>query len=292
MHLYHLISFVALTAACAALGACAAQPVGPRSASVPTPAGPARIVYDVFGKGEPALVFIHGWSVDRRFWRAQMDALASQRRVLALDLIGHGESDKPDVEYSMDLFAQCVAAAMDDAGVDRAVLIGHSNGVIVARQFSRLFPRRVAGLILADSRFQPLPESVARWMLAALERSDYQQYLRAAVEQTPRGRLTDEQYEWIKASTLAMPKHVMLGGLKAMQDKRLWAGDPIQAPTLVLASGQTVAAAGGETAFHAEVAAVAPKAIVEIWTDASHFLTLEEPERFNALIRRFLASLH
>src|SRR3989442_10700990 len=143
------------------LAACASTGVNPRKE------GPVRrsvrfegmnVVYASRGRGEPALVFVHGWSCDRSFWEAQMASptLARGRRLLAVDLPGHGESDKPAIHYTMDLFARAIASVLDDAGVRRAVLVGHSMGTPVIRQFYRLHPSRTAGVGVGARPLQPV----------------------------------------------------------------------------------------------------------------------------------------
>src|SRR5262247_1796515 len=62
-----------------------------------------RVHYRNYGEGKDAVVFIHGWSCNLNFWKANIPAFANQSRVIAVDLPGHGESDKPQVTYSMDL---------------------------------------------------------------------------------------------------------------------------------------------------------------------------------------------
>lgn len=92
----------------------------------------ARIHYQSYGKGREALVFIHGWSCDLSHWRDQVADFQGRNRVIAVDLPGHGQSDKPKLAYTMDLFARAVDAVLRDAQVDRAVLVGHSMGTPVA----------------------------------------------------------------------------------------------------------------------------------------------------------------
>ena len=110
--------------------------------------------YKSLGRGGPALVFVHGWTCNLEFWSDQAGVFARTTRVLAVDLPGHGASEAPDA-YSMDVFARAVEAAMRDAGVDRAVLIGHSMGALVIRQFSRLFPQKTIALVAVDGSFRP-----------------------------------------------------------------------------------------------------------------------------------------
>ena len=88
----------------------------------------ARVHYVNYGKGSEALIFIHGWTMNADSWREQFTDTAKRNRVIAVDLPGHGESDKPQVTYSMDLFARAIDAVMRDAKVNRAVLVGHSMG--------------------------------------------------------------------------------------------------------------------------------------------------------------------
>src|SRR5438876_542984 len=88
----------------------------------------ARVHYKSYGKGREALVLIHGWTCNLNYWREQIPDFAKRNRVIAIDLPGHGLSDKPQVAYSMDLFARAVEAVMRDAKVDWAVLVGHSMG--------------------------------------------------------------------------------------------------------------------------------------------------------------------
>src|SRR6266540_146027 len=87
-----------------------------------------RVHYRNYGEGKEAVVFVHGWSCNLNFWKANIPAFVNQSRVIAIDLPGHGESDKPQVTYSMDLFAQAIDAVLHDAKVERATLIGHSMG--------------------------------------------------------------------------------------------------------------------------------------------------------------------
>src|ERR1700687_4261228 len=79
-----------------------------------------RIHYQSYGKGREALVLIHGWTCNLDYWRDQVPDFAKRNRVIAIDLPGHGQSDKPELNYSMDLFARAVDAVLRDAGVKHA----------------------------------------------------------------------------------------------------------------------------------------------------------------------------
>ena len=95
----------------------------------------AEVHYTNFGDGEFAVVLVHGWNCDEGVWKAQVPALPAKVRVITIDLPGHGQSDKAKIAYTMDLHARALAAVLDDAAVKSAVLVGHSNGTPVIRQF-------------------------------------------------------------------------------------------------------------------------------------------------------------
>ncbi len=105
----------------------------------------ARVHYTNYGEGETALLFVHGWNCDETVWKAQAPVFAQERRVITVDLPGHGQSDKPEVAYTMDFYARALDAVMGDAGLKSATFVGHSNGTPVIRQFFTAgIPRRSA----------------------------------------------------------------------------------------------------------------------------------------------------
>lgn len=115
-----------------------------------------RIHYTNYGAGENALLFVHGWSSDETVWKKQASALAGTTRVLTVDLPGHGQSDQPEIDYTMDYYARAIDAVLRDAGVSKAVLVGHSNGTPVIRQFYRRYPQKVSGLVVVDGSLRSM----------------------------------------------------------------------------------------------------------------------------------------
>src|SRR5262249_48902304 len=112
--------------------------------------GDLRVHYKSLGTGKTALVLMHGWACDMTVWSDQVPSLAGKVHLILIDLPGHGKSDRPKVEYTMDLFARAVEAVLKDAGVEQAALAGHSMGTPVARQYYRLYPKKVRALIAVD----------------------------------------------------------------------------------------------------------------------------------------------
>ena len=98
------------------------------------------------------VVFIHGFAATFYCWRFNAENLAADRPVFAPDLPGFGLSDKPsDYDYSLDSYADFIAAYMDEMGVERAVLVGNSMGGGIAMKTELRHPDRVAGLVLIDA---------------------------------------------------------------------------------------------------------------------------------------------
>ena len=98
----------------------------------------------------PVLLCLHGTSMQSSAWTALGSALQDQWRVIALDMRGHGGSDKPATGYSLAQYAADVEAVLDALGVARASLIGSSLGTQVAIEFAARYPQRVDKLALSD----------------------------------------------------------------------------------------------------------------------------------------------
>lgn len=95
------------------------------------------------------IVLLHGLSQQRHFWRPVIGFLHAP--VVAIDQRGHGDSDTPlDADYSIDRCASDVVEVLDDLGIERAVLIGHSWGAWVAARAAAAHPQRIAGTGLID----------------------------------------------------------------------------------------------------------------------------------------------
>ena len=100
-----------------------------------------KISFDVQGEGEPALVFVHGWSNNRSMWDAQVAHFSEKYKVITVDLPGFGESGNNRQIWTMSLFGQDVAAVVNKLGLKQVVLVGFSMGapvVIEARVPHRL----------------------------------------------------------------------------------------------------------------------------------------------------------
>lgn len=110
-----------------------------------------RISYDDYGEGDRPLVLIHGLLMNRRmFDRLAPEMAARGNRVLTIDLLGHGRSDRPPemVNYSMTFFAQQVVGLLDHLELEQAVIGGTSLGANTTLETTHLFPERVGGMMV------------------------------------------------------------------------------------------------------------------------------------------------
>ncbi len=107
------------------------------------------IFYAVKGEGEP-LLLIHGYGAGMWVWEKQIDVLSQSYRVYALDLIGHGFSDRPKIPYTPETYIHFFKDFMDGVEIEKATLIGNSMGGGIAWGMAILQPERVDRLVLID----------------------------------------------------------------------------------------------------------------------------------------------
>ncbi|MBA3239863.1 MAG: alpha/beta hydrolase [Acidobacteria bacterium] len=245
-----------------------------------------RVHYRSYGKGREALVFVHCWTCDLNFWRMQFPAFDGKRmRVIALDLPGHGQSDKPQTAYTMDLFARSVEAVMRDAGVRRAVLVGHSMGTPVVRQFYRKYPEKTLALGVVDGALYPFATRAAmEQFIAPLRGADYKEVAGKMIEgmtaqQTPALRAE------VKASMLSTPQHVAVSAMEGMAEDSVWAEDQIKVPVLAILARTPFWPADIEQRYRK----LAPALDYRMWDGVSHFLMMDRPAEFNRELSDFIS---
>lgn len=108
------------------------------------------IAYEVRGKGEPTLVFVHGWSNNRGVWDAQTKHFSQKYKVVTLDLAGFGESGSNRSDWTMQSFSKDVFAVVEKLRLEQVVLVGFSMGGPVVIEASKIMPERILGLVLVD----------------------------------------------------------------------------------------------------------------------------------------------
>lgn len=259
----------------------------------------ARVHYVSYGKGDEALVLIHGWTQNIDAWRDQIPEFARHYRVIALDLPGHGKSDKPQFTkesvpkdqprkpfvYSMDHFARAVEAVMRDAKVRRAVLAGHSMGTPVARQFYRNYPEKTLGIIVVDGSLRMFGNTeMMDQMITSLRGEKYREQIDTMFRMMFGGGLSAEAQQRIKASTANTPQYVLASAFEGMADSGIWGADKINLQVLAIIAKNPFHPPNVEESFRG----IAPKMEFHMWDGVGHFLMMEKPNEFNAAVIAWL----
>ena len=256
----------------------------------------SRVHYESYGKGQEAVVFIHGWTFDLTFWRGQAPVY-EKRRALLVDLPGHGQSDKPEVAYTQERFARAIDAVIRDAGVTRAVLVGHSMGGPVALTFLRLFPAKTKALVMVDAFVPQAPKDDAARdrqkaqmepFLHSFGEPNYRETVQKMIEGMFSAKTTAAQREEIRGKMMATPQHVLasaIQGMFALEAPK--AGETYGLPVMaIMAAPQT------QPGYEVRLRSVFPNLRkYEAWEGAGHFLMMESAARFNRALEEFLAGL-
>lgn len=246
----------------------------------------SRIHYMDYGKGDEAIVLIHGWGGNLDLWSEHIPNLRRTRnRALSISLRGHGQSDKPQAAYSMDLYARDIEAVMRDAGVKRAVLVGHSMGTPVARQFYRKYPHKTLGIVIVDGSLRPFGDKkLMDGFLAGFRGPNYKEVGRQMFAGMAGPNLTPEIMTRVQSSFLNTPQHVLVSAMEAMADDSIWGPDKINVPVLAVMAKSPFWPADTEQFYRS----IAPKLDFVMWEGVGHFLQIEKPAQFDDAVIAFL----
>lgn len=235
----------------------------------------------------PTIVFVHGWTCDASSWEQQVPVFAKTYRVITLDLPGHGQSAAPkDGKLSMDLFARAVEAVRAEAKADKIVLVGHSMGAPVIREYAHKFPSHVAGLVAVDGpldmRGFPPPEFGAPPPVTGPEGLKMREtMIRSMFVPTTSPAIQDHVLKMM----LGAPEATAAGAMAAMFDPAIRWADKIDAPALAVVAGTA------QVPDVAKTREVLPKFEAGQVAGTGHFLMLEKPAEFNQQLSAFLTKI-
>lgn len=249
------------------------------------------ISYEVYGSGEPTLVFVHGWSCDSRYWREQVPYFAKKYRVVTMDLAGHGHSGYSRTAYKMASFGDDVRAVVEATNSRRVILIGHSMGGAVIAEAALLMPDRVIGLIGADTFSNikyPLTREQFKKMIAPMEKD-----FRAGSRQFVSGMIlpaTDPQLrEWILDDMSAATPAVALSAMNEMMSQYITGEasrifDRIRIPVIAVNADLWPINYEANRRHMLSFEAIVIKG-------ADHFLMMNRPEEFNGALEKAVNKL-
>ncbi|HYT50267.1 MAG TPA: alpha/beta hydrolase, partial [Pyrinomonadaceae bacterium] len=271
--------------------------------------------YDRAGSGQP-IILLHGFPFNRSMWREQIDFLSARGyRCVAPDLRGLGDmSDKlqfvADSEggeterqaeacrtiSTMEDMARDVAALMDELKIDNAIICGLSMGCYVAFEFIHLFPKRVRAVILCGPRAQGPDETekINREAQALRVLAEGMEFAVASISTKLLARRTvDEKSDVVRRVGEMVLSTDPLGAAAAqrgMAARRDYSDDlaKIDVPTLIVAGRED----GVRTPEDAEfIDERIPNSQLIVIDDAGHLMNMEQPQRFNRAMLKFLHSV-
>jgi pimeloyl-ACP methyl ester carboxylesterase len=238
------------------------------------------------GQGAHTILLVHGWTCDSTSWAAQVPALAQRYRVVTLDLPGHGKSGSPkDGKFTMDLFARAVEAVRSEAKADKVVLVGHSMGMPVIRQYARLYPQRVAALVSVDgvvglgSGGENAPPPPQASMMGGPEGKKNREHLIRGMFTPATSKPVQDK---ILSMMLAAPEATAVGAMTATFDPAIWKDDVMTIPVLGLYAEKSQL---GNAAYGKKIY---PKFEYVGIPGTGHFLMMEKPQEFNKLLIAFV----
>jgi pimeloyl-ACP methyl ester carboxylesterase len=254
---------------------------------------PLRLAYEERGSG-PALVLVHGFPFDRTMWIEQLKGLARIRQAVAVDLRGHGLSnDANPSEYSMDMFADDVAATMDEIGADRADVCGLSMGGYVLFSLWRRHRDRIRSLIFCSTKAEADTDEAkaGRDRTAALVRESgmnalWEQLGPKLFGPEPPATLAER----VRSMFQGMPAEVAAADAIAMRDRVDSAADArsIDVPVLWIHAEQDQLMPVENARATAEEI---PAARFVSVPDAGHLAPMENPKVVNDAMAEFLTGL-
>jgi pimeloyl-ACP methyl ester carboxylesterase len=265
-----------------------------------------RVAYLDEGSGE-AILLVHGIAGSSQTWRSVIGPLSRKYRVVAPDLLGHGNSTKPRSDYSLGAMSVLVRDILDGLGITRATIVGHSLGGGVAMQFVYQHPEYVQRLVLIASgglgpdvgltlRLASLPGAelvlpviAPRQLVTAGDR--LWSWLRKAGVDAPRG---EEVWRHYSSLSDGPTRRAFLRTLRSVVDHR---GQAVSALSRLNSRADfPVMAIWGErdkiiTIDHAYAARdVRPDVRLEVLSDVGHFPQAERPAQVAELIDDFITS--
>jgi pimeloyl-ACP methyl ester carboxylesterase len=241
--------------------------------------------YEDVGSGSQPFLFVHGWTCNHNFFAPQIEYFSRFHRVIAADLCGHGASDAPQRQYTVPEFADDLAWLCGELGVERAVLVGHSMGGLIALQLAATHPELSAAVCLIDSVVFPSDAFIAQLQLLGdqLAGAAYIQTLQLAA-----GALFIETDDPVrKAHVLAeMAKTSQHVAVPAFRNHLLdydasRVARACRVPIAYIAASNLMADLG-------QFKQLCPQLVTAQTIGSGHFSLLEVPEQVNAMLERFV----
>jgi pimeloyl-ACP methyl ester carboxylesterase len=250
-----------------------------------------NLVGEVRGQGDTALVFLHGLTGDREYWKNQVGVFAGDYRVVAFDQAGHGESGKDRKALTIDSLSGDVEAVVKDLDLKRVILVGHSMGGPIALGAAKRMPGTVIAVIGVDTlqdAESKLPEDVRKSLLDGVEK-DYQAFARTMFDGIMPEKADPELKKWLQTKAEGQDPKAVLALLRD-----LFSLDTAKLLKEAKVPVRCINSSGGYQFFTPTAVETNKKyadfAAVTI-DNVGHYPMLEKPDEFNRKLRAVLGEV-
>lgn len=245
------------------------------------------LYYEQYGKGEP-VIFSHGMLDDCSVWKAQTDILAQKHTVILYDHRGHGKSDKPRGDYSVQTLADDLNGLILGLNLDKVTLVGHSLGGMTVLMLTLDHPDRVSKLVLVSTTAStlvrlPLVGTIIAGLGYLVPYGMFARRMQGRKGYSPPEEVINPDLE----RATQVPKYVAYACIRGMvtnYDVRRRVSQ-IQAPTLIVAGERDRGISVRMSRFlHREIKG----ARLEVIPNCGHVVMIEKPVEFNNILTGFL----
>jgi pimeloyl-ACP methyl ester carboxylesterase len=245
------------------------------------------LYYEQYGKGEP-IIFSHGMLDDCSVWKAQRSMFAQNHTVILYDHRGHGESDKPRGDYSVQALAHDLNGLILGLGLDSVALVGHSLGGMTVLMFTLDHPDKVSKLVLVSATAGthvrlPLMGTTSRGIGSLVACGMFARRALGRKLRVHWGLATDE----VPGRGAKVPEyvaHACMRGIVANYDVKDKVSQ-IQTPTLIVAGGRD---RGISLRMSGSLHSKIEGSRLEVIPNCGHVPMVEKPDEFNSLLAGFL----
>lgn len=252
-----------------------------------------EIHYKEYGQGEKALIFVHGWGCDLNTWKYQFDHFQNKHRLIFIDLPGYGKSDKPERQYTLDLFAKSVVAVVKELDLNNPVFIAHSMGLPVCIEVVKRLKTENAALCNIDGVYFNFP-------IDSIENQLYREGLnefanmfkgenyKESVEQFAKGFINEKTpssvRDYILSTMPNTPEYVGYSSMKSLIDVQNWDKEKITIETLAIYAKIAELPSNNENVLREKF----PNLTYKEMDGVNHFLMMEKPNEVNKILEDFI----
>jgi pimeloyl-ACP methyl ester carboxylesterase len=264
----------------------------------------AELYYKVEGneRGNPPLIFIHGWCSNLNHWEQQVRYFQDSHRILRMDRRGMGKSTTPGTGHTPEQHAADIAALARYEGFTKAVAIAHAGGGPAGVYFCSGYPDLVRAYIMVDTALTPgvdldnptkMPARFYAEMIAKLTAPDGERYFRELYHSFFGAQADRELVESAVAEACRTPLETRVKEIKLMATDTATPAATMQQPVLVIA-GPWMADSFPQAVDHTRLKASFKQATqveLALAIGTGHFVQLEVPDQTNAFIKSFVSRL-